>query len=176
MDLQIFYTLFVSGLNVQVSGKITPNEMDHFHKALPNVKPSLKFYPRPPKKLHRYICHICDISQLCQGNAGQRTSRCNNDTNKCHKSAQRTHDPHPFQKALASSQPAVNFQTHSKVIKAHATLTQSPFEPKPQLLSSNLLATNFYWQVIFEHLGAKGNLFGAETLLQIIIRPVHPRL
>ena len=54
--------------------------------------------------------------------------------------------------------------------------SQSPFEPKPQLLSPNLLATNFYWLVIFEHLGAKGNLFGAETLLQIIIRPVHPRL
>ena len=24
-----------------------------------------KFYPRPPKNLHRLICHICDISQLC---------------------------------------------------------------------------------------------------------------
>ena len=24
-----------------------------------------KIYPRPPKNLHRLICHICDISQLC---------------------------------------------------------------------------------------------------------------
>ena len=38
MDLQIFYTLFVFGLNVQVSGENYPNEMGRFHKALPNVK------------------------------------------------------------------------------------------------------------------------------------------
>ena len=75
MDLQIFYTLFVSGLNVQVSGKITPNEMDHFHKALPNVKNSLKFYPRPPKNLHRYICHICDIMQLCNDQRHKLTNQ-----------------------------------------------------------------------------------------------------
>ena len=75
MDLQIFYTLFVSGLNVQVSGKITPNEMDRFHKALPNVKNSLKFYPRPPKKLHRYICHICDIMQLCNDQRHKLTNQ-----------------------------------------------------------------------------------------------------
>ena len=38
MDLQIFYTLFVFGLNVQVSGENYPNEMGRFHKALLNVK------------------------------------------------------------------------------------------------------------------------------------------
>ena len=38
-DLQIFYTFFAFGVNVQVAkGKITPNEMDRFHNALPNVK------------------------------------------------------------------------------------------------------------------------------------------
>ena len=26
---------------------------------------SYTFYPNLPKKLHRYICHICDILQLC---------------------------------------------------------------------------------------------------------------
>ena len=54
----------VFGLNVQVSGV----KMGCFHKVLPNVKSvyvtHLKFYPRPQKILHRYICHICDIMKL----------------------------------------------------------------------------------------------------------------
>ena len=29
-----------------------------------------KFYPRPSKILHRYICSICDISQLCNDDDG----------------------------------------------------------------------------------------------------------
>ena len=36
---------------------------------------SPRFYPRPPKKLHRYICHICDIMQLCFVELGRRDSR-----------------------------------------------------------------------------------------------------
>ena len=57
-------------------------------------------------------------------------------------STQRTHDPHPLPKALASPQPAVNFQTHSKVIKVHAAL--SP-HLNPNL---NSLAPT-YWQLTF---------------------------
>ena len=30
---------------------------------------SPRFYPKPPKNLHRYICHICDIMQLCCANS-----------------------------------------------------------------------------------------------------------
>ena len=43
--------------------------MGRFHEALPNVKSAIcyspRFYPKPQKNLHRYICHICDIMQLC---------------------------------------------------------------------------------------------------------------
>ena len=28
------------------------------------------FYPNLPTFLHRYICHICDISQLCDDDGG----------------------------------------------------------------------------------------------------------
>ena len=45
--------------------------MGRFHKAQPNFKGRYvtlpKFYPRPPKNLHRYICRICDIMKLCLG-------------------------------------------------------------------------------------------------------------
>ena len=41
--------------------KITPTKMAVFIKRICYTP---RFYPRPPKNLHRYICHICDISQL----------------------------------------------------------------------------------------------------------------
>ena len=51
-----------------VGGTPYPNEMVRFHKALPNVKSAYvtlqDFTQELQKKLHRYICHICDIMQL----------------------------------------------------------------------------------------------------------------
>ena len=44
--------------------------MGRFHKALPNIKSAYvtlqNFTPDFKKKLHRYICRICDIMQLCE--------------------------------------------------------------------------------------------------------------
>ena len=66
---QIFYTFFVLGLNVQVSGIKLPQWNGPFSQSFTwcqkHVCYSPRFYPRPPKNLHRYICHICDIMQLC---------------------------------------------------------------------------------------------------------------
>ena len=67
-DLQILYTFFVFGLNVQVSVVKLPQWNGPFSQMFSQRQKRVchfpKIYPRPPKYLHRYICHICDISQL----------------------------------------------------------------------------------------------------------------
>ena len=50
-----------------VWGKIAPTILAVFIKLYPTserVCYNQRFYPRPPKNLHRLICPICDISQL----------------------------------------------------------------------------------------------------------------
>ena len=87
-NLQIFYTFLIFGfdvqvsglklpqwntfiefgLNVQVSGVILPHWNGPFSQSFTQRQKRVcyyqKIYPRPPKNLHRLICHICDISQL----------------------------------------------------------------------------------------------------------------
>ena len=46
-----------------MSGVKLPQQTGCFHKALPNVR-SAYVTLQDIKKLHRYVCHICDISQL----------------------------------------------------------------------------------------------------------------
>ena len=89
-NLQIFYTFLIFGfdvqvsglklpqwntfiefgLNVQVSGVILPHWNGPFSQSFTQRQKRVcyyqKIYPRPPKNLHRLICRICDISQLCQ--------------------------------------------------------------------------------------------------------------
>ena len=88
-NLQIFYTFLIFGfdvqvsglklpqwntfiefgLNVQVSGVILPHWNGPFSQSFTQRQKRVcyyqKIYPRPPKNLHRLICRICDISQLC---------------------------------------------------------------------------------------------------------------
>ena len=44
-----------------VWGEITPMKLSVSIK----LYPTPKAHRLPPTNLHRYICHICDISQLC---------------------------------------------------------------------------------------------------------------
>ena len=57
-----------------VWGKIAPTILAVFIKLYPTserVCYNQRFYPRPPKNLHRLICHICEILQLWD--SGQNT-------------------------------------------------------------------------------------------------------
>ena len=71
MKLQQWNIFLEFGLNlhVHVWGKNIPMKLDVFIKFHPiseeHICYSPKFYPTSSKDLHRYICHICDILQLC---------------------------------------------------------------------------------------------------------------
>ena len=95
-NLQIFYTFLIFGfdvqvsglklpqwntfiefgLNVQVSGVILPHWNGPFSQSFTQRQKRVcyyqKIYPRPPKNLHRLICRICDISQLCHRAGGMK--------------------------------------------------------------------------------------------------------
>ena len=59
--MSYFVTLKVSGVKLpQWNGPFSQS----FTQCQKRVCHSPKFYPRPPKNLHRYICRICDIMQL----------------------------------------------------------------------------------------------------------------